>query len=68
MPAALATVTPATQLAATLERDPLLDDFGDEDATVLAAMFGDPAPPLSYRAAMQTRQDKILLTGSVGYY
>jgi hypothetical protein len=48
---AVATVTPAPQLAATLERDPLLDDFGDEDATVLAAMFGDPTPPLSYRRA-----------------
>ena len=52
-------MAPALQLAAALERDPLLDDFGDEDATVLAAMFGDSAAPLSYRAAMQSTDSDL---------
>ena len=54
-----AAMAPALQLAAALERDPLLDDFGDEDATVLAAMFGDSAAPLSYRAAMQSTDSDL---------
>ena len=45
VPAAPAAVAPDPQLAAALEREPLLDDFGDEDATVLAAMFGDSPRP-----------------------
>ena len=52
-------VAPAPKLAAALERDPLLDDFGDEDATVLAAMFGDSAAPLSYRGAMQSSDSDL---------
>lgn len=60
--AAAAATAPAPQLAAALERDPLLDDFGDEDATVLAAMFGDSSAPLSYRAAMQTSDSDLWST------
>ena len=48
-----AAVAPAPQLAAALERDPL------DDATVLAAMFGDSTAPLSYRAAMQSTESDL---------
>jgi len=36
--------------------------FGDEDAIVLAAIFGDSSAPLSYRAAMQTSDSDLWST------
>jgi len=47
---------PATpKLAASMDKDPLLDDFGDDDdSATIHAMFGAAAVPMSYRAAMQS--------------
>ena len=45
----------APKLAASIDKDPLLDDFSDDDDTAtIHAMFGGDAVPMSYRAAMQS--------------
>ena len=51
-----ATVPVRTHLAAAVDKDPLLNDFDDDDgqAQVLSAMFGDVAAPRSYREAMHS--------------